>query len=107
MAASGKGKMKSHMNYLHSWRMKGDSGSSAAASLISWRKIPPVQTTRDVRERAQQLKDQAVNGTKQAKEMVFIRGDQPLWLIQTKRWALLSGEPGGWVRWCCLQGAFT
>lgn len=106
LAASGKGKMMSHMNYLCSWRRKRDSGSSAAASLISWIKIPPVQTTRGVRERAQQLKNQAVDGTKQAKETVFIRGDQPVWLIQRKRWAL-SGEPGGWVRWCCLQGAFT
>lgn len=100
MAASGKGKMKSHMNYQCSWRTKGDSGCSAAASLISWRKIPPVQATRGARERAQQLKSQAVHGTRQAKEMVFIKRDQLLWLIQEKRWALPSGEPGGWVRWC-------
>lgn len=70
MAASGKGKMKSHVNYQCSQRTKGDSGSSAAVNLISCREISPVQTMRGARERAQKLKNQAVHGTKQAKEMV-------------------------------------
>lgn len=63
LAASGKGKVKCHMQVIRAvWGPRGTATAQLQPICISCREKRLVQTRRGARERAQQLKNQAVHG---------------------------------------------